>query len=47
MPLKVIEKYLKMTGCNYRKTKINNVWEVNRDMEVGTTISLVLLDPED
>ncbi|KAF7661940.1 hypothetical protein LDENG_00250260 [Lucifuga dentata] len=30
---KVIEKYLKATACTYRKPKILNVWEVNRETE--------------
>ncbi|KAM3622029.1 uncharacterized protein V6R79_019373 [Siganus canaliculatus] len=30
---KVIEKYLKATACNYRKPKLRNVWEVDRETE--------------
>lgn len=45
--LKVIEKYLKVTSDSYRNPKIRNVWEVDRETEVGTTISLVLCDTED
>ncbi|XP_042351554.1 protein mono-ADP-ribosyltransferase PARP3 [Plectropomus leopardus] len=30
---KIIEKYLKETGCGYRKPKIIDVWEVDRETE--------------
>ncbi|XP_070700400.1 protein mono-ADP-ribosyltransferase PARP3 [Pempheris klunzingeri] len=30
---KIIEKYLKLTGCNYRIPKIVNIWEIDREME--------------
>lgn len=38
---KIIEKYLKATSGGYCKPNIVNVWEVDREMEVGTTVSLV------
>ena len=39
--LKIIEKYLKETSGDYHKPKIVNVWEVDREMEVRSTVSLV------
>ncbi|KAM9814110.1 protein mono-ADP-ribosyltransferase PARP3 [Neosynchiropus ocellatus] len=36
---KIIEKYLTKTACSYRKTKIVNVWEVDRELE-GDRFSL-------
>lgn len=38
--LKVIEKYLKATSDDYHKPKIVNVWEVDRETEVGPTVNL-------
>lgn len=32
--MQVIQTYLKMTADSYRKQKILNVWEVDREMEV-------------
>lgn len=39
--LKIIENYLKATSGDYYKPKILNVWEVNRETEVGTTASFI------
>lgn len=34
--VKIIEKYLNATSGGYYRPKIVNVWEVDRETEVGT-----------
>lgn len=41
LSFKIIEKYLKATSNGYYKPKIVNVWEVDRETEVGAGISFV------
>lgn len=44
--LKIIENYLKATSGDYYKPKILNVWEVDRETEVGTTASFIKSNTE-